>query len=203
MKKELHVISNGRLSFQQLGEMLVQIIDDIDYVHIREREKSTKELYEGVGLLLEKGVLASKLVINDRIDIALLTNVSRVQLGYRSVDVREVKRKFPYLHVGCSVHSFDEAVEAERKGADAVLYGHVFETCSKKGVPPKGLDELKQIARQLVIPVVAIGGIVPENVKEVLQTGAAGVAVMSGILDTDNPVKRTKKYFHFIKGVGV
>lgn len=183
--------------------MLVQIIDDIDYVHIREREKSTKELYEGVGLLLEKGVLASKLVINDRIDIALLTNVSRVQLGYRSVDVREVKRKFPYLHVGCSVHSFDEAVEAERKGADAVLYGHVFETCSKKGVPPKGLDELKQIARQLVIPVVAIGGIVPENVKEVLQTGAAGVAVMSGILDTDNPVKRTKKYFHFIKGVGV
>lgn len=66
--------------------------------------------------VFEKGFPASKLVINDRIDIAILLNIPRVQLGYRSTDVRSVKEKFSYLHVGYSVHSLEEAIEALRTG---------------------------------------------------------------------------------------
>ena len=93
MKNELHVISNGHMSFEELVNVAMQIESEIDYLHIREREK-VQELYEGVESLLKKGFPASKIVINDRIDIAILLNIPRVQLGYRSADVRSVKEKF-------------------------------------------------------------------------------------------------------------
>ena len=146
MKNELHVISNGHMPFEELVNVAMQIESEIDYLHIREREKSTKELYEGVESLLKKGFPASKLVINDRIDIAILLNIPRVQLGYRSADVRSVKEKFSYLHVGYSVHSLDEAIVAFKNGADSLVYGHVFPTDCKKGVPARGLEEIADMA---------------------------------------------------------
>ncbi|UOB64652.1 thiazole tautomerase TenI, partial [Bacillus thuringiensis] len=78
MKNELHVISNGHMPFEELVNVAMQIESEIDYLHIREREKSTKELYEGVESLLMEGFPASKIVINDRIDIAILLNIPRV-----------------------------------------------------------------------------------------------------------------------------
>ncbi|AIE31972.1 transcriptional regulator TenI [Bacillus thuringiensis serovar kurstaki str. HD-1] len=96
-----------------------------------------------------EGFPASKIVINDRIDIAILLNIPRVQLGYRSTDVKSVKEKFSYLHVGYSVHSLDEAIVAFKNGADSLVYGHVFPTDCKKGVPARGLEEISDIARCL------------------------------------------------------
>ncbi|MFD3447204.1 thiazole tautomerase TenI [Microbacteriaceae bacterium 4G12] len=199
MKRELHVISNGQLSFEQLGEISIRIIDNIDYLHIRERERTTKELYEGVQLLLKKGIPSSKLVINDRVDIALLTGVSRVQLGYNSVDTTVVKARFSYLHVGCSVHSFVEAQQARRKGADSIMYGHLFPTRSKEGLPPRGLEEVSNISREISTPVIAIGGIIPENIEQTLRTGVAGVAVMSGVLGASDPFQKVTEYKEMIR----
>ncbi|MGG2016657.1 thiazole tautomerase TenI [Bacillus sp. S10(2024)] len=199
MKAELHVISNGRMSFEELGHIAIDIESEIDYLHIREREKSTKELYEGVEKLLYKGFPSSKLVINDRIDIAILLNIRRVQLGYSSVDVKSVKEKFSYLHVGYSVHSFEEAVSAFKNGADSLLYGHLFQTNSKKGVPPRGLEGITEIAERLTIPITAIGGITPHNTAEALGTGAAGIAIMSGILSAVKPNEQAKLYKETIR----
>ena len=150
MKNELHVISNGHMPFEELVNVAMQIESEIDYLHIREREKSTKELYEGVESLLGKGFPASKIVINDRIDIAILLNIPRVQLGYRSADVRSVKEKFSYLHVGYSVHSLDEAIVAFKNGADSLVYGHVFPTACKKDVPARGLEEIAHMAKMFI-----------------------------------------------------
>ncbi|MDC2867632.1 thiazole tautomerase TenI [Bacillus sp. BP-3] len=199
MKAELHVISNGRMSFEELAHIATDIESEIDYLHIREREKSTKELYEGVEKLLYKGFPSSKLVINDRIDIAILLNIRRVQLGYSSVDVKSVKEKFSYLHVGYSVHSFEEAVSAFKNGADSLLYGHLFQTNSKKGVPPRGLEGITEIAERLTIPITAIGGITPHNTAEALGTGAAGIAIMSGILSAVKPNEQAKLYKETIR----
>jgi thiazole tautomerase (transcriptional regulator TenI) len=199
VKKELHVISNGKLSFEQLLPIAVKIAKEVDFIHIREREKSARELYEGVKLLIERGISPTKLVINDRIDVALLTDVTRVQLGYRSADAQAVKEKFPALHVGCSVHSLEEALELQEKGADSVMYGHLFPTRSKEGVPPRGLEEVAEIASQLSIPVTAIGGIVPDNIAQVLQTGVTGVAVMSGIVEAGNPFQRVQDYLRLMR----
>ncbi|MCU5406322.1 thiazole tautomerase TenI [Bacillus cereus] len=199
MKNELHVISNGHMPFEELVNVAMQIESEIDYLHIREREKSTKELYEGVESLLMEGFPASKIVINDRIDIAILLNIPRVQLGYRSTDVKSVKEKFSYLHVGYSVHSLDEAIVAFKNGADSLVYGHVFPTDCKKGVPARGLEEISDIARSLSIPIIAIGGITPENTKDILASEVSGIAVMSGILSSSNPYSKAKSYKESIR----
>ncbi|MGH0486422.1 thiazole tautomerase TenI [Bacillus mycoides] len=199
MKNELHVISNGHMPFEELVNVAMQIESEIDYLHIREREKSTKELYEGVESLLGKGFPASKIVINDRIDIAILLNIPRVQLGYRSADVRLVKEKFSYLHVGYSVHSLDEAIVAFKNGADSLVYGHVFPTDCKKGVPARGLEEITHMASCLSIPITAIGGITPENTGDVLANGVSGIAVMSGIISSSNPYSKAKSYKESIR----
>ncbi|HDR8092314.1 MULTISPECIES: thiazole tautomerase TenI [Bacillus] len=199
MKNELHVISNGHMPFEELVNVAMQIESEIDYLHIREREKSTKELYEGVEILLMEGFPASKIVINDRIDIAILLNIPRVQLGYRSTDVKSVKEKFSYLHVGYSVHSLDEAIVAFKNGADSLVYGHVFPTDCKKGVPARGLEEISDIARSLSIPIIAIGGITPENTKDILASEVSGIAVMSGILSSSNPYSKAKSYKESIR----
>ncbi|MES5925187.1 thiazole tautomerase TenI [Bacillus cereus group sp. MG9] len=199
MKNELHVISNGHMPFEELVNVAMQIESEIDYLHIREREKSTKELYEGVESLLEKGFPTSKIVINDRIDIAILLNIPRVQLGYRSADVRSVKEKFSYLHVGYSVHSLDEAIVAFKNGADSLVYGHVFPTACKKDVPARGLEEIADMARCLSIPITAIGGITPENTGDVLANGVSGIAVMSGIISSSNPHSKAKSYKESIR----
>ncbi|PFF33479.1 thiamine phosphate synthase [Bacillus cereus] len=199
MKNELHVISNGHMPFEELVNVAMQIESEIDYLHIREREKSTKELYEGVESLLKKGFPASKIVINDRIDIAILLNIPRVQLGYRSADVRLVKEKFSYLHVGYSVHSLDEAIVAFKNGADSLVYGHVFPTACKKDVPARGLEEIADMARCLSIPITAIGGITPENTGDVLANGVSGIAVMSGIISSSNSYSKAKSYKESIR----
>ena len=199
MKDELHVISNGQMTFEELVNAAIQIESEIDYLHIREREKSTKELYEGVERLLKRGFPASKLVINDRIDIAILLNIPRVQLGYRSADVRSVKEKFSYLHVGYSVHSLEEAIVAFKNGADSLVYGHVFPTSCKEGIPARGLEEIADMARRLTIPITAIGGITPENTGEILTAGVSGIAVMSGIVSSSEPYEQAKLYKETIR----
>lgn len=199
MNNELHVISNSRMTFAELTNVAMQIESNIDYLHIREREKSTKELCEGVEGLLKSGFPVSKLVVNDRIDIATLFNISRVQLGYRSADVKSVKEKFSYLHVGYSVHSLEEAITAFKNGADSLLYGHIFQTNSKKDVPPRGLDEFSKIVEYITIPVTAIGGITPHNTIDVLQAGATGIAVMSGVLEKEKPYEEAHLYKEMIR----
>ncbi|WP_242141806.1 MULTISPECIES: thiazole tautomerase TenI [unclassified Bacillus cereus group] len=199
MENELHVISNGQMTFEELTNVAMQMESEIDYLHIREREKSTKELYEGVEGLLKRGFPASKLVINDRIDIAILLNIPRVQLGYRSADVKSVKEKFSYLHVGYSVHSLEEAIVAFKHGADSLVYGHVFPTSCKKGVPARGLEEISDMARRLTIPITAIGGITLENTTEVLKSGVSGIAVMSGIVSDRNPYEKARLYKEIIR----
>lgn len=89
--------------------------------------------------------------------------------------------------VGVSVHSAEEAKEAENKGANYVIVGHIFETDCKKGLAPRGLDFLKEVCNSVKIPVYAIGGINPDNISLVAQVGAGGACIMSGFMACENP----------------
>lgn len=84
--------------------------------------------------------------------------------------------------VGTSVHSADEAIKAEKLGASYVTAGHIFATDCKKGVPPRGLEFLKGVCSSVKIPVYAIGGINESNIDSVLEAGAEGACVMSGMM---------------------
>ena len=75
-------------------------------------------------------------------DIALLRQIPNIHLPSHGLPVKEVKNQFPYMQVGRSVHTLDEAIQAEKDGADYVLYGHCFETNSKRGLAPNGIDTI-------------------------------------------------------------
>lgn len=193
-KPELHVISTGRQSIKELAIISANIHPFVDYIHLREKDKSAQELYDAVILLTKYDIPLSKIVINDRVDVAYSSKCIGVQLAYHSLDASIVKKEFPNLRVGCSVHSTDEALRAESMGADYVTYGHVFPTDSKPNLPPRGIEGLRQVTTSVNIPVIAIGGLTPENTDQVLQAGACGIAVLSGVLLAPNPVETVKQY---------
>ncbi|NDI34897.1 thiazole tautomerase TenI [Chengkuizengella sediminis] len=197
--RELHVISNGKDSLQHFADIAGQIHPYVTAFHIREKQKSAKELMLGVSFLKKKGVPLSKIVINDRVDVAAISRVSGVHLAYHSLDAELVKQTFPNLKVGCSVHSLEEALSMEQKQVDYVFYGHVYETASKPGLPGRGLNELETLTQKLQIPVIAIGGLKPSNIQEVLTAGASGIAVMSGLLEAEDPLKKVIKYRQLLK----
>lgn len=95
--------------------------------------------------------------------------------------------------VGASIHSVDEAVEAEKMGVDYVIAGHIFATDCKKGLAPRGLDFLKQVCNAVKIPVYAIGGINADNINLVAKTGADGACIMSGFMMCENPDEYIKQ----------
>ncbi|XJZ29084.1 thiazole tautomerase TenI [Bacillota bacterium Lsc_1132] len=192
--KELHVISNGKMSMEQLAEIAADICPYVTKIHLREKQKTARELYQAVNLMTKYNVPLSKIMLNDRVDVAFMTGAAGVQLASHSLEVSTVKANFPDLTLGCSIHSLKEGKQAEQNGANYVIYGHIFSTNSKPGLKPRGLEKLKKLTGLLTIPVVAIGGISPENAEQVIQTGANGIAVMSGILEARDPILAVKAY---------
>ena len=89
--------------------------------------------------------------------------------------------------VGRSVHSLDAAVRAEKEGCDYVVAGSVFPTTSHPGGPVGGVALIEQIAKNITIPVIAIGGITAANARSCIDAGARGVAVLSALMDADDP----------------
>lgn len=194
MKKQLHIISTGRQTTTELVEKVTQIHSFIDFLHLRERNWTAKQHMMVIESLIDIGVPSEKIIINDRIDIAAKMNVGGVQLANHSLDATFVKQQFPQLKIGCSVHGLEEAKYQEKAGADFLIYGHVFKTASKEGAPPRGIACLRQVVNSVQIPVIAIGGVKPENMNLIFSTGAAGVAVLSGVLLADDVKMAVKKY---------
>lgn len=91
-----------------------------------------------------------------------------------------------FLTSGVSVHSAEEARQAEQMGADYVTAGHIFATDCKKGLAPRGIEFLAKTARTVNIPVYAIGGITPGNIALIKEAGAQGACIMSGFMRCDN-----------------
>src|SRR5690625_1224249 len=194
MSKQLHVISSGNQSVEEFVSIIEKIHHYINYVHLRERDWTAAEHIVAIKALTNKGIPLEKIIINDRVDIAYVSGVAGVQLAHHSLDLATVREKFPGLKIGQSVQTKIMAEEAENSGADWLIHGHMFPTASKRGIPPRGLTSLKEITVACNIPVIAIGGITPNRVPDVIQVGAQGVAVLSGILLADNPEKEAKQY---------
>lgn len=191
---QLHLITDGKKTKEELVAILCGIHESVDFIHIREKHRSAQEVYELVGEVIRYGVRPEKIIINDRVDVAHVLNVGGVQLAYHSLGVSEIRRNYSELRVGKSVHSYEEAIQAERDGADFILYGHIYSTSSKEGLNPKGLMELRRLTKSLMIPVIAIGGITLDKLQELRASGAGGVAVMSGIMDAEDYVQAAKAF---------
>ncbi len=127
--------------------------------------------------------------INDRVDLAMILKAEGIHLAQNSIPISRVRQLVgnDFL-IGISTHSLREAKEAEKGGADFITFGPIFETESKKRYgPPAGINRLREVVRSVHIPVLAIGGIKEENVREVLNAGAHGIAVISAVLNAPAP----------------
>lgn len=168
----------------------------VDAVHIRERDISDDEVIDLARILRpELRAAGCALLLNDSVDLVELTEADGVQLPERSVSPEQARQILPQGSlIGVSVHSADFAIRAESEGADFVIAGHVFETGSKPGQSGRGLEFINDVSSAVRIPVIAIGGISPENSGSVVRAGAHGVAVMSAILRSDEPAEVARQF---------
>jgi len=166
-------------------------------VQLREKDAGARELFEWSARLREAiRSYGALLIVNDRLDVALAAGADGVHLGWRSLPVEEARKIVgPERVIGVSVHSVEEAAQAGKDGADYVMFGPVFDTPSKRGlVAPQGLERLAECVRAAGTPVVAVGGILPENAPDVRRAGAAGMAVIRGLMAAASPEQKAREY---------
>ncbi len=164
----------------------------VDWVQIREKDLPARELREAAREALAAAqATPARILVNDRLDVALAAGAHGVHLGRQSLPALEVNRWLrgrgaprgvaapPEFLVGVSCHLLEEAQQAERDGADYVFFGPVFATPSKAAFgPAQGRERLAQVCAAVRIPVLAIGGITVENAGQCLRAGAAGIAAI-------------------------
>ena len=154
----------------------------VDLVQIREKDLPTRELIDIVrpAVQMTRGS-SPRLVVNDRFDVALGLGAAGVHLGNHSLPapiVREVVP--PEFLVGVSCHSLEEAQAAAAATANYILLGPIFETSSKLQYgPPLGLAKLREVAAQVSVPILALGGVTVDRARACLEAGAAGIAGIS------------------------
>ena len=130
------------------------------------------------------------LIINDRADIAALSDADGVHLGENSIDVASARRLLgDAALIGRSVHSAEGAVRAQDAGADYLILGTIFPTQTHPGGATGGLDLMERVAQSVDIPVLGIGGVEEGNAADIIRAGADGAAVISAVVSAANPAK--------------
>jgi len=159
---------------------------DVDLIQIREKDLPGRDLIrlarEAVGAA---SATTTKIIVNDRLDVAVAARAGGVHLGGESLPVRAVfdwrKKNAKSLEflIGASAHSLKEAQSVEQDGADYIIFGPVFETPSKASFgPPQGVERLGEVCSRIRIPVLAIGGVNGRNASDCIGAGAAGIAAI-------------------------
>ncbi len=187
---------------QTAGRPLLEAVEaalsgGVRAVQLREKDLPTAELYD---LAWEMRALTSRydarLLINERIDVALAVEADGVQLGINSLPVTAARRIAPDLLIGYSSHGVGEAVAAIAKGADFVTFGPIFHTLSKAAYgEPVGVGELGRVCRQAVGDLVfALGGVKQANLRQVTEAGCYRVALISDILAAPDPAAAAEAF---------
>jgi thiamine-phosphate pyrophosphorylase len=162
---------------------------------LREKDLTPRELYPLAQEMRQlTQAYGARLLVNDRIDVALAVNADGVHLTTTSLPASVVRQLLgPDLLIGVSTHNVAEAQAAAEGGADFLVFGPVFFTPSKAPYgQPVGLDALRAVRAAVELPILAIGGIKKANLDQVIATGANGIAVISAIIAADDPMAATQ-----------
>ena len=191
------VTDRGMTQGRDLLWVLQQALDGgVRGIQLREKDLVGRELFflaEAARKLTQR--YHALLLINDRIDIALAVDADGVHLSTASIPIESARALLGRQQLlGASTHSLEEAQEAERSGADFVVFGPVYFTPSKASYgSPQGLAALKKVVEKLSLPIYAIGGIKPENIADTRRTGVRGVALISAVMSAADPENATKE----------
>jgi len=192
-------LSRGRSTLEIIK---AGVTGGVTCVQLREKNCSTLEFIEEA--LSVKEYLKScniPLIINDRVDVAQAIKADGVHLGQTDMPLTMAKDVLKdSMIIGISVESLEDAIRAEKDGADYIGISPIFATPTKTDTaPPLGLEGLKEISKAVSLPKVAIGGLNPENAGEVILNGAGGIAVVSAIVSADDPRKAAEELSYIIK----
>jgi thiamine-phosphate pyrophosphorylase len=168
-----------------LGRIRAAVAAGADWVQIRERDMNARELLALTRSAIDAAAGRARILVNDRLDVALAAGAAGVHLRGSSVPAGEAVRWLRGGHaaadfmVGVSCHSLEEVRASEAAGANYVFYGPVFETPAKKKFgAPQGIDKLAEVCRGVSIPVIGIGGVSGDRGLECVRAGAAGIAAI-------------------------
>ena len=193
---------SGCASHFEVARRLME--NGVKLIQIRYKGASDKAFYEEV---VESVQLAStfhaRIIVNDRVDIALASGAHGVHLGEGDLPSEKARAILgPQSMIGVSTHSFSKALEASHQDVDYIAIGPIFET-KTKGVrnPPLGPQTISEIRKQTRKPIVAIGGITLEKLPEVIGSGADAVAVISDLLGQNDIDPRVQQYLRFLESL--
>ena len=181
---------------QDLLELIAAAVAaKVDLIQIREKQLTDRAVYE-LSMAAHRLTQNSntRLLVNDRSDIARAAGADGVHLTARSLRPNVIREMFgKEFLIGSSTHSLEEVVRARDEGADFVVFGPVYETESKRGYgPPVGLEQLR-LATTTELPVLALGGIRIENAADCFAAGASGIAAITLLNDVDSLAKTVER----------
>lgn len=193
----LHVVTDDEVlasaGFPERARALIEAHGPALAIHVRGPGTPVARLLAVAAALIpaarDSGAL---LLLNDRVDIALAVDADGVQLGRRSLPVAAARGLAPDWVIGVSVHGPDEAASVD--GADFLLLGTIWETASHPGWEGAGVELVRRVRARVRIPIIAIGGVTPERAADARDAGAAGVAAIRGIWESDDPVASAADY---------
>ncbi len=180
---------------EALGECFY---NGVEAFQLRQKDISVNDflkLGEKVKLILKK-YPDVRFFVNDRVDAALTLEADGVHLNIDSIPVKAVKEKIKNLKIFYSSHSLEEAIKAEKDGADFITFSPVYKTKNQEF--QQGLDMLKRVICFVKIPVFALGGINETNISEVKRAGCRYIAVQSGILKQKDIGKTVKTLINML-----
>jgi len=200
----LYLVTDRSLSRGKATLEIVKaaIAGGVTCVQLREKNCSTLEFIKealSVKEYLKKHNIP--LIINDRVDVAQAIGADGVHLGQTDMPLTMAKDILKgSMIIGISVESLEDAIRAEKDGADYIGISPIFATPTKTDTaPPLGLEGLKEISKAVSLPKVAIGGLNRKNAGEVILNGADGIAVVSAIVSADDPRKAAEELSHILK----
>ncbi len=211
MNLDLYIITDENIGRGRTHAEVAEraITGGADAIQLRDKFRSSGELVRVGRTLREITRRSSTLfIVNDRLDVALTCGADGVHLGQGDLRT-DVARQIapPGFIIGVSISNPDEALQAEREGADYVALSPTFSTGSKADARPgHGLEMLREIRKRVTIPVMAIGGITRENIREVFAAGADGVAVISAVVGAEDitaAARDLKMLIEHYKGQGI
>ena len=177
--KVLHDLLAGGAKFLQLR---VKALPPSDFLDLARRARTATRS------------CGCKLIVNDRVDIALACDADGVHLGQEDLPLAVGRKLIGNKIIGVSTHDLDQAREAEQNGADYIGFGPMFGTSTKDtDYTARGVEMLRQIRAGVTLPIVAIGGINEQNVQQVWQAGANSAAIISDILRAENITAKTAR----------
>ena len=165
-------------------------------IQVRNKRGSARELLEQVERILSFAPRGAEIIVNDRVDVALISGAGGVHLGQDDVPPVEARRILGLDRmIGFSTHNLEQAMRAEKLPVDYVAVGPIFLTATKERPDAVvGLENLSAICQAIRKPVIAIGGIKLENAEDVLKAGAISVAVISDVLSAPDVASRVQSW---------